>query len=300
MTTVDSSMISDPAFRGDQFSGLSYHVTKRTANGLYGVGGMKNSWIAPLSGLVAGSVLAGAWFGAPYVGVHLQPATLAVIAAILAFATSTATFAFLATNKPVYGTARATLNLNEEPASEYVFPFKSANLSQIFLRPETPLAVALARFGTTFDQPSSEMKKNIIVTLRASGKIPFPTTTLQQLFKVLKSFNVQHILLLDDKDRFVAYIPGPRALKDFTGDGAADKITKYIASVLEKPETSDVVHEIGGTAQSDTIKYSQDIGDARKELWKDESVQGLVVLRKFKPIGYISRLNVLKLHAGLP
>jgi hypothetical protein len=35
-------------------------------------------------------------------------------------------------------------------------------------------------------------------------------------------------------------------------------------------------------------------------LWKDESVQGLVVLRKFKPIGYISRLNVLKLHAGLP
>ena len=60
------------------------------------------------------------------------------------------------------------------------------------------------------------------------------------------------------------------------------------------------VSSIGGTAQSDTIKSSQDIGDARKELWKDESVQGLVVLRKLKPVGYISRLNVLKLHAGLP
>jgi len=261
---------------------------------------MRRSWVAPLCGVVTGAAMAGAWFGAPYFGVHLQATTLVAIAAILAFATSTATFALLAMDKPSYGSARATLYLNEDPAAEYVFPFKSESLSQIFLKPETPLAVALARFGNTFDRPASETSKGFIVTLKSSRRMSFPTTTLQQLFLVLKSFKVQHVLLLDDKDRFVAYIPGPRALKDFTGDGAADKITKYIAKVLDNPEDSDIVHEIGGTAQADTIKSSQDVGDARKELWKDESVQGLVVLRKLKPIGYISKMNVLKLHAGLP
>jgi hypothetical protein len=261
---------------------------------------MKNSWIAPLCGVVAGAVMAGAWFGAPYVGIRVQPTTLVAIAAILAFATSTATFALLAMNRPAYGGARATLNLDEEPATEFIFPFKSENLAQIFMKPETPLAVALARFGNTFDRPASEMNKPIIVTLKASRRIPFPTTTLQQLFMVLKSFKLQHVLLLDEKDRFVAYIPGARALKDFTGDGAADRITKYIAKVLENPDGSNIVHEIGGTAQTDTVKNSQDIGDARKELWKDETVQGLVVLRKLKPIGYISKMDVLKLHAGLP
>jgi len=244
--------------------------------------------------------MAGAWFGAPYLGIALQPATLVAIAAILAFATSTATFALLAQNRPGYGGARATLYLNEDPAAEYVFPFKAENLSQIFLKPETPLAVALARFGNMFDVPASDKARSFIVTLKASRRIPFPTTTLQQLFLVLKSFKVLHVLLLDDKDRFVAYIPGARALKDFTGDGAADRITKYIAQVLDNPDRSSVVHEIGGTAQSDTIKSTQDIGDARKELWKDESIQGLVVLRKFRPVGYISKIDVLKLHAGLP
>lgn len=261
---------------------------------------MRRSWVAPLCGVVTGAVMAGAWFGAPYFGLHLQATTLVAIAAILAFATSTATFALLAMSRPNYGGARATLYLNEDPATEYIFPFKSEILAQIVMKPETPLAVALARFGNAFDRPASEMNKSIIVTLKASRRISFPTSTLQQLFLVLKSFKLQHVLLLDERDRFVAYIPGPRALKEFTGDGAADKITKYLVKVLENPESSDIVHDIGGTAQSDTIKSSQDIGDARKELWKDETVQGLVVLRKLKPIGYISKMDVLKLHAGLP
>jgi hypothetical protein len=261
---------------------------------------MRNSWIALLIGAAAGSVMAGAWIGAPYMGLHVQPATLVAVAAILAFATSIATFALLATNKPDHGASRATLNLDEKPATAFIFPFRSENLSQIVLKPETPLAMALARFGTTFERPSSEMSRNIMVTLKASRRMPFPTTTLQQLFLMLKSFKVQHVLLVDDKDRFVAYIPGARALKEFTGGDAADKITKYVVRVLLNPDSSEIVHEIGGNAQSDTIKTSQDVGDARKELWKDETVQGLVVLRKMKPVGYISRLDVLKLHAGLP
>lgn len=259
---------------------------------------MKKSWIAPLSGVVAGLVVAGAWFGAPYFGVHLQPATLVAVAAILAFATSTATFALLATNSASNGVVRAALNLDEKPATRFIFPFKSENLSQIFMRPETPLAMALARFGNAFDRPAAEMNKGIIVTLRASKRGSFPTTTLQQLFKVLKSFKLEHVLLLDEGGAFVAYIPGGRALKEFAGDNAAEKITKYIATVLDNADRSNVVREIGGASQSDTIKSSQDISDAEKELWKNDSAQGLVVLNKLKPFGYISRLDVLTLHAG--
>ncbi|HTT98489.1 MAG TPA: hypothetical protein VMF58_10595 [Rhizomicrobium sp.] len=260
---------------------------------------MKNSWIAPLIGAAAGLALAGVWFGAPYAGLHIQPATIVAIAAILAFATSTATFALMAFQRPAPGgDVRTSIHLDEAPATNAIFAFSDENLAQIVVKPEMPLAAALARFGATFNKPASEMNKNIIVTIKASRHKTFATATLPQLFLMLKSFKLLHVLLLDDRDRFIAYIPGARALKEFTGNDAVEKITKYITSVLENPERSEVVHELGGAAQLDTIRSSQDLGDARKELWKSEQLQGLVVMRKLKPIGYIRRLDVLDLASG--
>ncbi|MBV9692768.1 MAG: hypothetical protein JO261_03620, partial [Alphaproteobacteria bacterium] len=160
--------------------------------------------------------------------------------------------------------------------------------------------MALARFGSTFSRPPSDTNKDIMVTLRGSRRMSFPTVTLQQLFLMLKPFNLLHVLLLDDRDQFVAYLPGKRALKEVTGSDAADKISKYVVSVLDNPENSEAVREIGGAGQNDTIKSAQDIGDAQKELWKSESIQGLIVFRGARPVGYISRLDVLTLHAGLP
>jgi len=256
--------------------------------------------LAALIGIGAGLALFGAYIAFLRMGGQLRPDIAIVGAAAVTFSSAVGVFALMALDRPAFRGARAALKLNEDPAVEFIFPFRGQNLAQITLKPETPLAMALARFGNTFARPASEMNKAIMVTLKASRRISFPTVTLQQLFLMLKEFNLQHVLLLDDRDHFVAYLPGKRALKEFTGNDGAEKITKYIVSVLDHPENSELVHEIGGAAQSDTIKSAQDIGDAQKELWKSEAIQGLVVMKGSRPMGYISRMDVLTLHAGLP
>ena len=92
---------------------------------------MKKSWIAPLSGVAAGLVMAGAWFGAPYAGLHLQPVTLVAITAIFAFATSTATFALMAFERPALGgDVRTSIHLDEEPATRAIFATGATTISR--------------------------------------------------------------------------------------------------------------------------------------------------------------------------
>lgn len=260
---------------------------------------MMNRLWAALTGIGAGAMLFGAYVAFQSYGGHIPPDLTIVGAAAVVFASAVAVFALTIMDKPAYRGGRPALKLNEEPATEYIFPFRGENVAQIIAKPEMPLAMVLARFGETFKRASSEMTKDITVTLKASNRMPFPTITLQQLFLTLKPFKLEHVLLLSDKDEFIGYIPGRRASKEFTGDNAAEKITKYIVNVLDKPDTCAVIREIGGAPEADTVKDTDTALYAEGMLWANESVSGLVVRRKSRPVGYISKVDVLRLKAGL-
>jgi hypothetical protein len=260
---------------------------------------MRKVAIAAGVGAAAGLLLTGLYAAYVFAGGTLSPQATAVIAAAIVLSCAVAMFALVVMDRPIYGTTR-TLKLNDEPAVEYIFPFRGENIAQIAARPETPLAMMLARFGDAFKKTPAEMTKDITVTLKRSTKMPFATITLQQLFLTLKPFRLEHVLLLDETDHFIGYIPGKRASKEFTGDNAADKITKYIVNVIEKPDDAAVVREIGGVPDADTVKDNDNVRYVEAMLWANESINGFVVKRKSKPFGYISKVDVLRLNAGRP
>jgi hypothetical protein len=260
---------------------------------------MIKRFVAALIGLGAGAALLIAYAGFAALGGKLSPETTAIAAAAIVLACAVALFALIAMERPGYGTTR-TLKLNERPATEYIFPFKGENVAQVFARPETPLAMMLARFGDAFKKTPAEMTKDIAVTLKGSRKMPFVTLTLQQLFLTLKPFRLEHVLLMSEDDQFIGYIPGKRASKEFTGDNAAEKITKYIVNIFERPDDAGVIREIGGSAEADIVKENDDVRYAESMIWANESVNGLVVKRRSKPFGSISKVDVLRLNAGRP
>lgn len=255
--------------------------------------------LAASIGLGAGMLLFAAYGLYVWLGGKASPEGVSVAAAAIVLASAVAMFALATMERPAYGSTR-TIKLNEEPAVEYIFPFRGENIAQITARPETPLAMMLARFGDMMKKTPAEMTKDITVTLKGSKKAPFPTITLQQLFLTLKPFRLEHVLLMSDTDHFIGYIPGKRAAKEFTGDNAADKITKYVVNVIEKPDDAGVLREIGGVPDSDTVKETDDARYAEAMLWANEAITGLVVKRRSKPLGYISKVDVLRLNAGRP
>ena len=266
---------------------------------------MKKGLLAALIGVCAGAAVFGAYFAAPRFGVRIPPDLLLVAAAALAFAGTVAVFALVAMDRPGFLPSRARLLLNEEPATEYVFPFAGPNLVQVVVRPGMSLGEIFARFDSVFKKAPDEVGKDIVLTIRGSRKMSLATYTLQQVFLTLKPYSLLHVLLKDEKDAFIGYIAGKRAIKEFTGgdtpgaaDESANKITKYIVWVIDHPDEAGVLREIGGATSEDTVKDTDDTFDAERTFWGNEAVQGLVVLHHLRPAGYISKVDVLRLSVG--
>lgn len=261
---------------------------------------MRNRLLAALIGIGAGFLLLAAYAAFRYFGKGLGAEAAMVVAAAAAVASAVGVFALAILDRPAGRNGRAVIKLNEEPATRFIYPFRGENIAQILARPDMPLAMMLARFGDTFRREPQAMTKDITVTIKGSKKGPFPTLTLQQLFLTLKPFRLEHVLLLGEKDEFIGYIPGKRAAKEFTGDNAADKITKYVVGPLDKPDESGVLREIGGVPEPDTVKDTDDLRYAEAMLWANESVNGLIVKHKAKLVGVISKVDILRLSSGQP
>jgi hypothetical protein len=255
--------------------------------------------LAALTGLGAGVAVLGAYFAALRYGVQLRPDLVVAAGAALVFAGAVALFTLVAMDRPAFRRAPAALVLNEDPAKEYVFFFRGADILQVAARPDMSVGEMLVRFGDTFKAPPEQMKKPIVVTIKGSGRKPFAWMTLHQLFLVLKPYNVEHVLLMTEREEFIGYLPGKRAAKDFTGDKAMENIDKYVIQVLVKPEGSAVLRDLGGVTADDTVAETENALQAQAKLWANEKVQGLVLHRKLKPVGFISKVDVLRINAGL-
>ena len=153
--------------------------------------------------------------------------------------------------------------------------------------------------STVIVRSASQMTKVIAITLKGSPKKPFATMTLQQLFAMVKPYNVEHVLLVNEKDEFIGYIPGKRALKEVGGDKAVEAIDKYLVKVLSDPETCGVLRDLGGVTREDTVAETDNAFQAQAKLWSNEKIQGLIVHKHLKPVGYISKVDVLRINAGL-
>ncbi len=238
------------------------------------MGGMWKRLIAALIGVGAGLALAGAYFGARHFGVHLSPDMVVAAGAACVFAGAVAVFALVAMDRPAFRSARAALVLNEDPAKEYIFFFRGPNMLQVTARPDQSIGEIFVRFGDAFKTPPEQMRKSIVVTLKGSAKKPFMWMTLQQLFATLKPYNVEHVLLATEKDEFLGYIPGKRAVKEFTAEKAMENIEKYIVNVLVKPADCAVLRDIGGATRDDTVAESDNAFQAQAKLWRTRRCRG--------------------------
>jgi hypothetical protein len=261
----------------------------------------KKRWLAALIGVGAGAVAFGGYLGATSAGIRLDPGLVDAAGAALAFAATVAVFSLVLMDKPVYGGVKMPIWLNEEPATEFIFPFRAENVMAIEVTPEMSFAQITARYQDDLSPRENRPKKAITLTLKASPKDKsFSTVLLQQLFLMLKPLALQHVLLVNPKGQFIGYIPGKKAISEFASEKSDEKIGKYLVKLLDDPKNSSVLREINGASADDTVAESDDSRHAEAKVWANENVQGFVIHRHLKPVGFISKGDLLKLNARWP
>ncbi len=259
---------------------------------------MKKRLLAITIGILAGMAVLGGYVVMLNAGVHVRPELLVGGTAALAFAAAVAVFSLLAMDRPAFRNTSPAILLNaDDPANEFIFWFAGSKTVAITARPDMSVGEMLVRHDDTFKSAPDKLTKSVVVTLRGSAKKPFAAFTLQQLFATLKPYGLQHVLLLGEKDEFIGYIPGKRALAEFAGDKAEEKIGKYLVKVFANPGECAVLREIGGVTRDDTVSESETALHAEAKIWANDNVHGLVIHRHLKPVGYISKVDVLRLNA---
>jgi hypothetical protein len=256
--------------------------------------------IAVASGLAAALVLAAVYFGAPYAGLHLQ-APLVAIAACIAAGYAVAGLIHLGFNKPPLGRAYSSSRLNEDPVAHFILPFKEPGTVAVLAQPNVTLDVMLLRNGSMFREPEKHADKKVFLTIKKSKKEVFNPVVLRSLFEAIKPFGKsEHVLLVNEHDEVVGYIPWARASKELVGENAETKIRKYILDMLDDPAKSAELRKLDGMGAEDIISDTATIHEAAQMTWFHDPLHGLVVYsgkRNRKPIGVINKNALLQLIA---
>jgi hypothetical protein len=263
--------------------------------------GMSKIAVAVLSVLAVVLLLPGTWFGARALGHPLDLSVMAAMAAVLAAACSAALVAVTIFGRPIASHAYQATRLNEDPVWRFIVPFKEPAALPVLARPGLPADILLVRNERIFKHPVENAGRKIVMTIKKAkkGGPVFNPVILKELFETLKGFTKsEHVILVNEHDEFVGYIPWANAVKDFTGDNAETKIVKSIVEVLDDPSKSPRLRAMGGMATADLISDSDTIHDAAKKTWHDDPLHGLVVYhanRNRKLVGVIARNAVLQL-----
>jgi hypothetical protein len=256
--------------------------------------------IAVASGLAAALVLTAVYFIAPLAGMNLQ-AQLVAVAACLAAGYAVAGLIHLGFNKPGLGRAYASSRLNEEPVVHFIVPFREPGTVPLVALPNVTLDIMLVRHGSMFKEPEKHQDKKVFLTIKKSKKEVFNPVVLRSLFEAIKPFDKsEHVLLVNEHDEVVGYIPWARASKEFVGDSAETKIRKYILDVLDDPGKSVELRKLDGMGAEDIISDTATIHEAARMTWFHDPLHGLVVYsgkRNRKPIGIINKNALLQLIA---
>ncbi len=261
------------------------------------MGVMNKVAISCAIGVIAGLALAGAYAAAPYAGIFIAPSTLMVVAAIAAFGSSIAILTLSAISRPEKKKEKKpTKRLSELAGDDYArFP---ASGVRIVLRPDSVIEEL-----DVVRHPYAYVKCTIFLTIKkSSGKAVFNPILIKRLFLALKDFEAfLHIVLVNEHDEFIGYIPAAFARARLIGDNAESMIRKYIVDILANPKESGTLMEIGGLSKEETIADGEHVGDALKKV-NEGLFRGLVVFkdkRNRKPIGVIYSEDLVKLNMTL-
>jgi hypothetical protein len=256
-----------------------------------------------------------AYLVAPLMGWHIDLLVLLVAGAFLAAALAGGVSLFQVLNRPEGGRVYVPTRLTQDPVAQFVSPFRAAGAINVLARPGFPAAIMLMRYSRIFDNPEQNRDRKVMLVIK-KGRRPtevFNPVFLRELFDKLKPFDKsEHVLLLNEHDEFVGYIPWAAAMKDFTGDQAETKIRNAIINVLAEPtdkKSVKTLRAMGGMAVDDCISDRGSIRDAAQKVWGEpyggkpvdgDPLNGLVLYadkRTRKPIGVLTEKGLLQLVA---
>jgi hypothetical protein len=254
---------------------------------------MKQLAISLCVGFCAALAVAAALAAVVYLRLPVTQTELAGVAALFAFAgtVSMLSYAHMGRPKPKQKPnqilAMAISEL-EKPEFEYLTRFpprkKSDDTASFIIDHQTDVEVLKY-------QKNLEAVPNIMLTFRkGTDKSMFNPLKVNAIFAALKGMpGFQHVLLADERDEYIGYIPGYWARTNLGGKGDEAKIVKYILDVLANPETNVILRDIHGLATTDQIGDGETVGTALNRLGGG-IVRGLVVmhgLRHKKPVGIL-------------
>jgi len=248
--------------------------------------GMSNRGvIAAAVGIGAGLLLAAAYFGAPYAGLHVSPTVVMIWVAIFVFGSTVALITQTALTKTADKSPKPWRRLSDLARGDYPH-FPKSGL-RLVLKPDT----VIEEWGVV-KHPDKYKDGDAFLTIKkATGKAIFNPVVISRLFGVMAGFgNFLHIILVNEHDEFIGYIPAPYARLRMTGPEAENRIRKYVVDVLDKPsERSIDLREIGGLSMNETIGDNELITEALRKL-SEGLFRGFVVFRgrrNRKPLGVI-------------
>ena len=243
-------------------------------------------------GAGAGLALAGAYVCAPYAGVYLTPTAMIVSAAVVAFGSSIALLSLSVLGKTEKKQEKSSKRLSALSPEDYAhFPASGVH---IVLRPDSVIEEL-----DVVRHPDAYAKKDIFLTVKkSSGKSVFNPILIKRLFERLSRFeNFVHILLVNEHDEYIGYMPAGYARLRLLGEDAESLIRKYIVDVLADPKTSAALIEIGGLSKDETISDGERVADALKKA-AEGFFRGFVVFkdkRNRKPVGVIYTEDLVRL-----
>jgi CBS domain-containing protein len=250
--------------------------------------------ISALVGCAAALAVSGAYLGAPYVGYHIDPAMLMATAAVVAFGSAVAVLTLSALSKPEKKRPKKSRQLCDLAKEDYAH-FPTGGL-KIVLRPDS----VIDEFDVVRNPKNYEKKDIFLIIKKSSGKSMFNPVLIKRLFVTLKDFeNFLHILLVNEHDEYVGYIPAAYVRWNMVGGDAESKIVKYAIEVLADPKTNSIrLREINGLSMDEAVFDNETVAAALKKV-SEGLFRGFVVFKNKrirKPVGVIYEEDLVRLN----
>jgi hypothetical protein len=231
--------------------------------------------VSAVAGIGAGLLMTAVYVIAPFAGIRISPAMVTMMAAVAAFAVSVALITLTALSKPDDKKAKPWMRLGDlQPGQFLAFPRSGP---RIVIKPDTLLK------DLDLDRNEASYQKNdvMVVIKKGTGKATTfnPLVIGEILTKIAPLGGFNHLLLLNEHDEFVGYLPSWPVRTTILGNNAVLQITKYIINVLNDPVgKSATLREIGGMGLAEMVPDTILVTHALKTL-SEGLFRGLVICK---------------------
>lgn len=241
----------------------------------------KKGIISAVAGVGAGLLAVTAYYVAQRSGYHISPATWTTLAAGTALCASVSVLTLTALTQPEKKRKPAQTRLSELGENDFQH-FPKHGL-KIVLKPDTVVEELDA-----WRQPDNYAQKDIFLVFKR-GKGTFNPIKINELFLKINFPNLLHILMVDEHDEYLAYIPGFEARSRMAKAGTESLIAQHIVKAMSTPYGESIkLHEINGLSIEDTIFDHETVADALVRV--AQGYRGFVVFRGKslrRPVGVI-------------